>query len=75
MTNTVQSQSLTSYIKEIRKTESFNKPAIVIPVNTRPNRLYLKKTRPASATDSAFEEWTMPPQQGGYIKCVKHDFL
>lgn len=75
MIDAIQSESITSFIKRVRKTEPLRKPAIVIPVKTRIKRVYQKPDQPEYKPDLPFDEWTMPPQAEGYIKCARHDFL
>jgi len=75
MIEAIQTESLSSFIKKVRKTESLRKPAIVIPVKTRVKRYYHKPDGPEHQPDFPFDEWTMPPQAEGYIKCARHDFL
>jgi hypothetical protein len=71
MIEAIPSESITSFVKRVRKTEPLRKPAIVIPVTTKPKRVYQKPDQP----DFPLDEWTMPPQAEGYIKCARHDFL
>lgn len=75
MIEAIQTESITSFIKKVRKTEPLRKPAIIIPVKTRVNRIYKNPDQPECQPDLPFDEWTMPPQPEGYIKCAKHDFL
>jgi hypothetical protein len=75
MIETIRSQSLASYIKEIKKTDPPGQPAVIIPVKTRTHRLYHKQQSPLPPPELCFDKWTMPAEQGGYIKCGKHDFL
>jgi hypothetical protein len=75
MLDTLQPQSLTSYIKEIRKVGPLRKPAIIIQVRTQVKATLTKMKEPVYLPDLPFEEWNLPPQQDGYIKCSRYDFL
>jgi hypothetical protein len=74
MPDTLQHQSLTSYIKEIRIVP-VRKPPVNLNVTTQVKALWSKTRRPVYVPDLPFEEWNLPPQAEGYIKCGKHDFL
>jgi hypothetical protein len=75
MLDTLQPQSLTSYIKEIRKIEPVRKPAMIAPVKTQIEAIVSKTREPADLSDLPFEKWNLPAQQEGYIKCGRHNFL
>jgi hypothetical protein len=74
MIDTLPPQSLTSYIKEIR-IEPARKPAIILRVTTQIKAFLSKTRKPLYVPDLPFEEWNLPPQPEGYIKCSRHDFL
>ena len=72
MPDLAQPPSITSYAPEV---SAFRKPAIIIPVKTRLRPVPAKKEEPPAPPDQSFEEWNLPPQENGYIKCGRHDFL
>ena len=75
MPETLQSRSITSYIEEIRKTDLHINSTIIIPVTGQLKSKPEKKEETRGSADLPFDEWNLPPQQEGYIKCNKHDFL
>jgi hypothetical protein len=75
MPDTLQPQSLTSYINEIRRIDPPKKSAMIIPLKTQANAASSKKEKHIVLPDMPFEDWNLPPQAEGSIKCSRHDFL
>ncbi len=75
MPETLQSRSNTSFVKEIRKIDPAINSTITIPVLAQVKTISGKKEETLTFSDLPFDEWNLPPQQEGYIKCSKHDFL
>jgi hypothetical protein len=75
MLDTLQPQSITSYINEIRKPDPVNKSTMIIPVKTQIKAMTSKKEEPVALPDLPFEKWNLPRQPQGYIECNKYNFL
>jgi hypothetical protein len=75
MLDILQPQTITSYINEIRKTDPVRNPGIITPVKKQVKTISSKKSESVSLRNLPFEDWKLPPQPEGYIKCSRHDFL